>query len=121
MALVSEEMGIELPEMASADHYLPPKAAEGYRHLSYYIPQTMVLMADCLRDRSRLHISVEAQREWKHHVKTCKRLGIDSSLWKILALGSNGKTRNAARQTFKLCEYGFFKGFVDWKKYSTQK
>lgn len=121
VALVSEEMGIELPEMASADYYLPPKAAEGYRHLGYYIPQTMVFAADCLRDRSRLRISVEAQREWRHHVKICGRLGINSSLWKILALGSNEKTRNAARQYFKLCEYGFFKGFFDWKKYSTQK
>ncbi len=121
VALVSEEMGIKLPKVTSADHYLPPKAAEGYRHLGYYIPQTMVFAADCLRDKSRLLLSAEAQREWKHHVKTCMRLGINSSLWKILALSSNEKTRNTARQYFRLCEYGILKGFFDWKKYSTRK
>lgn len=121
VALVSEELGIDLPEKTGGDHYLPPKAAEGYQHLGYYIPQTMVFVADCLRDGGRLFLNVESQREWKYHVKTCKRLGVNSSLWKILALSSTERIRLAARQSFKLCEYGFFKSFLDWKKYSTHR
>jgi hypothetical protein len=117
LALVAEETGVDISELASGDHYLPPAAAEGYRHLGYYIPQSMIFFTNCRLDK-RLLGTRSGRIEWRHHTTMCKRLGVDSSLWKILALSSSSKTRRIARQVFDRCEYSYLKGLLDWKKFS---
>ena len=116
VSLIAEGAGIRLP--AEGESYSPPKAAEGYKHLGYYIPQTMVFTTECLRDRGRLASSQEARREWRRHIKLCMRLGLDAALWKVLALRESPKIKERARAVFRRCEYGKLKGLLDWKKYS---
>ncbi len=116
VSLVGESAGVRLP--AAGEFYSPPGAAEGYKHLGYYIPQTMVFAAECLRDRGRLSSNQEAKREWGWHVKLCLRLGLDAALWKVLALRRAPKIKARAREAFGRCEYGKLKGYLDWRKYS---
>jgi hypothetical protein len=116
VSLIAEGAGVRLP--AAGEFYPPPKAAEGYKHLGYYIPQAMVFTAECLKDRERLSVSHEARREWRRHVKLCRRLGLDAALWKVLTLRHSPKIKASAREAFRRCEYGKLKAFLDWKKYS---
>jgi SIR2-like domain len=118
VALIAEGMGINVA--AEGEFYPPPKAAEGYRHLGYYIPQTIVFTNECLKDNRRLAANPELRREWRHHVRICQCLGINSGLWKVLALSPSRKIKIRARETFRRCEYGILKGFFDWKKYSAR-
>lgn len=78
----------------------------------------MVFTSECLTDRGRLLTSPEARREWRRHVKLCRRFDLDAALWKVLALRHSPKTKATAREAFARCEYGKIKGLVDWKKYS---
>ena len=117
-ALIAEGLNVDLSAAARDDYYLPPKAAEGYRHLAYYIPQTMVFYDRCLREKAERTDSQEVSREWRRHVKLCKRLSIKSSLWKILALNSSERIRMEARKVFAWCEYGRCKRLLDWKKFT---
>jgi hypothetical protein len=118
-SLIAEGSGVDISAASNADYYMPPKASEGYRHLAYYIPQTMVFYDRCLReDGYSPATNDEMRREWKRHVKICKMLGIDSSLWKILALSSSERIKNEARTVFDRCEYGWCKRLFDWKKYA---
>ena len=119
VALIAEETGTDIKGLAVGDYYLPPPAAEGYRHLGYYIPQTMVFFTHCRKDNSLLATS-SGRTEWRHHVKTCKRLGVNSSLWKILALRPSCKTKTIARRVFEECEYSLVKGVFDWKRFTSE-
>ena len=119
-ALIGEGLNINIPQSLITDYYMPPKAAEGYRHLAYYIPQTMVFYDRCLREKDYPAEDSEMHREWKRHVKICKMLGINSSLWKILALSSSEKIKKAAEKVFNQCEYGRFKRIFDWKKFAAK-
>ena len=47
-SLIAEGLKIDIAPI-NDDYYMPPKAAEGYRHLAYYIPQTMVFYDRCLK------------------------------------------------------------------------
>lgn len=116
VSLIAEGAGVPVP--SAGEFYPPPKAAEGYRHLGYYIPQAMVFTSEYLKDRERLLTSPEARREWGRHVKLCRRLGLNAALWKVLALSYSPKTKAEAREAFARCEYGKLKGTLDWKKYS---
>lgn len=117
MSLIAEGAGVRLP--TADEFYSPPKAAEGYKHLGYYIPQTMIFTAECLKDRGRLSASPEMRCEWKRHVKLCRRLGLNAALWKVLALHSSPKIKARACGAFRQCDYGKLKAFLDWKKYSS--
>lgn len=117
VSLIAEGAGVRLP--TADEFYSPPKAAEGYKHLGYYIPQTMIFTVECLKDRGRLSASPEMRCEWKRHVKLCRRLGLNAALWKVLALHSSPKIKAGARRAFRQCNYGKLKGFLDWKKYSS--
>ncbi len=117
-SLVAEGLDVDISAAESADYYSPPKAVEGYRHLAYYIPQTMVFYDRCLRENGYSAENIEMQREWKRHVKICKLMGIDSSLWKILALNPSEKIKREARKVFARCEYGRCKRLFDWKKFA---
>jgi hypothetical protein len=116
VSLIAEGAGVPVP--AAGEFYSPPGAAEGYRHLGYYIPQTIVFTSEWLKDRGRLSASLDARREWRRHVKLCRRFGIDSALWKVLALRESPKIKARAREVFRRCEYGNLKGFLDWRKHS---
>jgi hypothetical protein len=116
VSLIAEGVGVRLSE--SGEYYSPPKAVEGYRHLGYYIPQAMIFTSECVNNRGRLFISPEARREWRRHVKLCRRLGINAALWKVLALKQSPKIRTEAREAFYQCEYGKLKGTLVWKKYA---
>lgn len=116
VSLIAEGAGVWLP--AAGEFYPPPKAAEGYKHLGYYIPQAMVFTAECLKDRERLSVSPEARDEWRRHVKLCRRLGLDAALWKVLTLRHSPEIKVKAREAFRRCEYGRLRAFLDWKKYS---
>jgi hypothetical protein len=118
VALIAESLDIDIPDLGAGEYYAPPKAAEGYRHLGYYIPQAMTFTAKCLKDRDSFYLNYEVCREWRFHIRTCSRLGIDSSLWKLLALSSSRKIKERAWHVFGKCEYGVCKAFFDWKKYS---
>jgi len=121
VSLVAEDLGVDITEIASDEYYLPPKAADGYKHLGYYIPQAMVFTSFCMRNENHSPEDAEIKREWRHHVKTCKRLGINSALWKILAISHRTEIKNAAWNVFKHCEYGYFKGLFDWRKYAGER
>jgi hypothetical protein len=116
VSLIAEGTNVPIPW--ASEFYPPPKAAEGYRHLGYYIPQAMVFTSECLKNRERLLTSPEARREWRRHVKLCRLLGLDAALWKVLALRHSPKIKAKAREAFARCEYGKLKGSLDWKKYS---
>ena len=116
-SLIAEGLNIEIAA-AEDDYYLPPKAATGYRHLAYYIPQTMVFYDHYLREKDSSAANDEMRREWRRHVKICKMLGINSSLWKILALSPSESIKKEARRVFDQCEYGRFKRILDWKKFA---
>jgi hypothetical protein len=117
LALVAEELGIDIKKLATGDYYLPPHAEEGYRHLGYYIPQSMIFFTQCRKDNTLL-VTSSGRADWRHHVRTCKQLGVSASLWKILALSESTKTKIVARHTFRQCEYSFLKALFDWKKFS---
>ncbi|MDQ4121428.1 MAG: hypothetical protein M3209_08275 [Acidobacteriota bacterium] len=117
-SLIAEGLEIDISTVSRGIFYLPPKAIEGYRHLAYYIPQTMVFYDRCLREKKHLMTQLETQKEWKRHVKICKLLGINSSLWKIMSLSSSEKIKNKAKNVFGQCEYGYFKRVFDWKKFA---
>jgi hypothetical protein len=116
VSLIAEGAGVQIP--SASEFYSPPKAAEGYRHLGYYIPQTMVFTTECLRDSGLLSSSREARSEWARHVRLCLRLGLDAALWKVLALRHSPMIKARAREMFRRCEYGRFKRALEWKKYS---
>ena len=116
-SLIAEGLEIDIVP-TNDDYYMPPKAAEGYRHLAYYIPQTMVFYDRCLREKHSPAAKNEMHREWKRHINICKILGVNSSLWKILALSSSERIKNKARIVFDLCEYGRFKRIFDWRKFA---
>jgi hypothetical protein len=117
VSLIAEGAGVRLP--TTDEFYSPPKAAEGYKHLGYYIPQTMIFTAECLKDRGRLSASPEMRCEWRRHVKLCRRLGLNAALWKVLILRHSPKVKARARGAFRQCDYGKLKGFLDWNKYSS--
>lgn len=117
-SLIAEGLDVDISTAEHADYYLPPPAAEGYRHLAYYIPQTMVFYDRCLRENGYSIANSEMRREWRRHVKICRLLGIDSSLWKILALSPSERIKTKARKVFDRCEYGRCKRFFDWKKFA---
>lgn len=116
VSLIAEDAGVPVP--VAGESYPPPRAAEGYRHLGYYIPQAMVFTAECLKDRARLSSHTAARREWRRHVKLCRRLGLNAALWKVLAVHQSPGIKAGAREAFRRCEYGRLKGSLDWKKYS---
>jgi hypothetical protein len=116
VSLVAEGAGVRIP--VTGEFYLPPKAAEGYRHLGYYIPQTMIFTGECLKDKGRLFADPVAKREWRRHVKLCRRMGVNPALWKVLALSHSSKIKAKGRGVFRHCEYGKLKGLLNWKKYA---
>jgi tetratricopeptide (TPR) repeat protein len=118
VALIAESLEVDISSVSRDEYYLPPKAAEGYRHLAYYVPQTMIFYDYCLKNKNLLATDVNIKAEWKKHVKICKQIGLDSSLWKILALSESQKIKNEAGNIFNKCEYGFFKRIFDWRKFA---
>jgi hypothetical protein len=117
-SLIAEGLGVDISVAENADYYSPPNAVEGYRHLAYYIPQTMVFYDLCLRENGYSAENTEMRREWKRHVKMCKMLSLDSCLWKILALNPSERIKDEARKSFDRCEYGRSKKFFDWRKFA---
>lgn len=117
-SLIAEGLGIDISAMAEGDFYLPPSSGDGYSHLAYYIPQTMVFYDRFLKDPSIFEHDLEFQQEWRHHVWMCEKLGIDSSLWKILALSPSKEDKATAQNVYQLCQYGRLKRSFDWKKFA---
>ncbi len=118
VALLSIQTEVDISAIADDENYLPPPAAEGYKHLGYYIPQVMIFTENHLHRREELIIDSAMLAEWQHHREICQIGGINSALWKLLAIHPSESTKSDVLTSFNACEYRFFKRRLDWRKYS---
>jgi hypothetical protein len=117
VSLVAGRTGIALSEFEEDEYYAPPEAARGYEHLGYYIPQMMCFLADYRRD-SVAGLTDELKKLWARHYRTCRVLGINSGLWRLIAareealkrrgVGAKSGRRRLERYLGE-CEYSYFK------------
>lgn len=105
-SLWAERMGIDPSDMAAGDSFPPPPSIEGYRHLGYWIAQSMAFR-DGLRQRGQ-RITDSQFEELQSHLETALKVESYPELWKLARHGlRSGALRNRGR-----CLRLFVRGFL---------
>lgn len=124
VSLVARRAGIDLSEFETNEYYAPPEAERGYEHLGYYIPQMMCFLTD-YRKESAAGLTDELKKSWGRHYMICRMLGINSGLWRLVALRehalklhrlSTKADRLLFRRYFDQCEYSRFKRTLSFRE-----
>lgn len=118
-ALWSKKVGIDIAELTRDMGYIPPPdPAEGYKYLSFYIPQLIKLRHKISKSENSLK---EEKKEINEHIETSKNVGYIPELWKLLLkkIRHDPWRKDVIKDIFqflyyyKTCEYSIvFKPFI---------